>query len=449
MAPCGADSALFKDIFGAEKMREIFSDEMLVQRWLDVEAALAEAEAELGLIPMGAASEIRRKANLDFIDLSALKKGIDVTGHPIVPLIRLLERACEGDSGKYIHWGATTQDIMDSAVVLQIRDAYEVILGQLSSLDQIMCELARKYRDTVMAGRTHGQHALPVTFGFKVAVWVEEMRRHMQRLEESKKRVLVGQFAGAAGTLASLGENAERVQKLLMHKLGLGVSKIAWHNSRDGIAEFVLILAMIAATAGKIANEVVALQKTEVAELEEPFSLGNTVGSSTMPHKRNPMMSEGLIATAHMVKFTALAAIDGMGHEHERDMRRWAMEWDFIPRVCIMTSGVLDRLSFVLKGLVVKPERMMQNLMLLKGLINSEEVMLEIAKFIGRQEAHEVIYEDSMKVYEEDKPFRTVLLEDPRVSNHLDEETITRLLDPRSYTGLAGRSVDKVVGEKE
>lgn len=448
MASCGADSKIYKDIFGLDSMRQIFSDETMVQRWLDVEAALAVAESKAGVVPKDAAAEIKAKADVKYIDMDELKAGVDDTGHPIVPLIRLLARACEGEAGGYVHWGATTQDIMDTGLILQIRDAYKLLEGQLQALDDIMCDLAVKHRDTVMAGRTHSQHALPITFGFKVAVWIEEFRRHSERLDESKKRVLVGQFAGAAGTLASLGDKAEVIQELLLEELGLDLPKIAWHNSRDGLAEFMSILGMISTSASKVANEVTVLQRTEVAEDEEPFRTGHSVGSSTMPHKRNPMMSEGLIATGRLVKHLVPAAMEAMEHEHERDMKRWAMEWDFIPRACVMTAGVLDRLAIILKGLVVKPERMLENVNMLKGLITSEAVMLEVAKYIGRQEAHDVVYDNSMKVYEEGKSFKEVLLADPRLKGKIDEDTLIRVLDPRSYTGLAGVSVDKVVGNK-
>lgn len=444
MPACGADSKLFKDIFGEDRMAEIFSDENLVQKWLDVEAALAIAESKVGLVPKHAASEIKEKAKSKNIDMAELKKGIDITGHPIVPLIRLLKKACDEEAGKYIHWGATTQDIMDSAVVLQLKEAYNLLEKQLKTLDKVMCRLAKKHRDTVMAGRTHGQHALPVTFGFKVSVWIAEIRRHMDRLEESKKRVLVGQFTGAAGTLASLYEHAEQVQVLLMKELKLGRTEVTWHNARDSFAELVCLMAMVSATCGKMANEVVILQSTEIGEDEENFISGNTVGSSTMPHKRNPMVSEGLIAAARSVKYMASQAIEAMDHEHERDMRRWAMEWDYIPRVMVMTSGVIAKVTYVLDTLVVKPERMLENLRILKGLINSEAVMLELGKYIGRQDAHDVVYEDSMKVYETGKSFDDILLSDPRLKGKVDKALLKKILDPSSYVGLSGICVDKM-----
>lgn len=447
MPACGADSKLFSGIFGEEQMASIFSDENLVQKWLDVEAALAIAESKIGIVPERAASEIKAKAVLQNIDLNELKKGIDVTGHPIVPLIRLLRDACDKEAGRYIHWGATTQDIMDTAVVLQLKDAYALLEKQLRTMDSVMCKLAQKHRDTVMAGRTHGQHALPVTFGFKVSVWIAEIRRHMERLQESKKRVLVGQFAGAAGTLASLYEHAEEVQVLLMKELDLGLTEVTWHNARDSFAEFVCLMAMVSATCGKIANEIVVLQRTEVGEDEENFVSGNTVGSSTMPHKRNPMVSEGLIAAARSIKYIAAQAIEAMDHEHERDMRRWAMEWDYIPRVAVMTSGVLYKITYVLDTLVVKPERMLENLKILKGLINSEAVMLELGKYIGRQDAHDVVYEDSMKVYETGKPFIDVLIEDERLKGKVDRALLEKILEPGYYTGLSGICVDKVTAK--
>jgi 3-carboxy-cis,cis-muconate cycloisomerase len=240
-------------------------------------------------------------------------------------LIRALQKACVGDAGQYAHWGATTQDIMDTGVVLQIKEAFEIIFRDLRENEELLLNLAERRKNTVMAGRTHGQHALPITFGYKVAVWTSELRRHIERLKECRKRLFVGQFAGAVGTLASLGEVGLKIQSLMMDDLGLEVPDIAWFTSRDRFAEFARILAMISSTFANIANEVVALQKTEIDESEEPFSKGK-VGSSTMPHKRNPMISEGIIALAKIVRADLALAVEGMINEHERNMRSWQSE---------------------------------------------------------------------------------------------------------------------------
>ena len=277
------DSRLFRDQFSTPEMRAIWDDEVTVQKWLDVEAALALAEADLGLIPEQAAQRIAAAAQVDNLDLEALKREMDVTSHPIVPLVRALSACCEGDTGQYVHWGATTQDIIDTGFVLQMRDAWFLITRRLQAL-QAQCEaLAREHRDTPMAGRTHGQQALPITFGYKCAVWVAELRRHLERMAQCAPRLLVGQFSGAAGTLAALGAHGLRVQEGLVARLELGQPEITWHTARDAFAEAICLLGLAAGTAGKIAHEVYTLQRTELAEVEEPHPAGK-VGSSTMPH---------------------------------------------------------------------------------------------------------------------------------------------------------------------
>lgn len=437
------DSVLFKDQFGTEKLRKIFSDENLVQKWLDVEAALAKAEGQLGIIPKKAADEICSKARVELMDFVEMKKQIDKTGHPIVPLIRVFESVCEGNAGEYIHWGATTQDIMDTAVILQIKEAYEEININLEQLYENLKQTAVKYKDLIMTGRTHGQHALPITLGFKVAVWVAEVKRNIQRLEECKKRVFIGQFSGAVGTLASLGEKGLEVQKIMLEELGLAVPEITWHTSRDGLAEFISILGIISATAAKIANEVINLMKTEFSELEEPFVMGK-VGSSTMPHKRNPMLSENVVSLSRIIRYNVPLAIEAMVGEHERDMRGWQSEWEFIGETCIMTDAVLKICSYIIKDLIVRPDNIEKNMYKLKGLMLSEAVMLKLAEKVGRQEAHEIVYQTCMQAFENGIPLKDALLKNEMVTKNFDVNEIDSVLDPKNYTGLAGIFVDRV-----
>ncbi|HZQ06103.1 MAG TPA: adenylosuccinate lyase [Anaerolineae bacterium] len=438
------DSIFFKDLYGTDEMRAVFDDLSLLQRWLDVEVALAQAEAELGVIPQAAALEITRKARAENLDTARIKKLIDQTVHPIVPLIRVLAEACEGDAGEYIHWGATTQDIMDTANVLQMKQALTILARRLDTLLGVLTELAEQHRDTVMAGRTHGQQALPITLGFKVAVWIAELERHRERLRECQPRLLVGQFAGAVGTLASVAEQGLEIQQRMMQKLGLGVPPIAWHTARDNVAEFISILGMLAATIGKIAHAVILLQMTELDEIEEPFNEGK-VGSSTMPHKRNPMICEAILGLTQLVVNTVPSALAAMAQEHERDWARQHMEWAFVPEACIMSDGALALLTRVGRGLQVNPARMARNLDELDGLMLSEAVMLRLAKKVGRQTAHEVVYACSMRAFEQGRPFRTTLAEHPVVTAHLSAPEIEQLLNPRHYTGLAGQFVDQVV----
>lgn len=441
------DSIFFSDLYGSAAMRAVFDDRTLLQKWLDFEAALARAEAALGLIPAAAAAEITRRARAELMDTEAIKRGVDATVHPLVSLIWQLAERCEGDAGRYVHWGATTQDVMDTAIVLQIKEAFPLFENTLAALIEVALALARQHRDTVMAGRTHGQQALPITFGFKAAVWVAELKRHQMRLATCKPRVLTGEFGGAVGTLASLGETGLAVNARLMDELGLNAPDIAWFTARDNFAEFAYVLTMLAATAGKIAHEIIDLQKLEFGEVEEPFEMGK-VGSSTMPQKRNPMLCEAILALARLVRTRASTAADAMLHEHERDWSSFQMEWAYIPEVCIMTHGALELLLRVLRGLHVYPDAMRRNLEVTRGSLLAERVMLELGKMIGRQQAHEVVYGAAMEAYERHESFAEALKRNPLVSQQLDDTAIDRLLDPADYTGLAGVFVDRVTGGK-
>jgi adenylosuccinate lyase len=398
----------------------------------------------LGIIPSAAAAEITRRAIAEELDLGRLKQLVDQTVHPIVPLIRVLEQVCEGDAGEYIHWGATTQDIMDTAMILQAKEALAIMEERLAGLAHVLADGASKYRDVPMAGRTHGQQALPITFGYKIAVWLAEVNRHRERLVQLKPRLLVGEFGGAVGTLASVSEHGLEIQEGMMRRLGLGVPVISWHASRDNLAEFASSLSLIAATMGKIAHEVISLQRTEIAEVEEPFNEGK-VGSSTMPHKRNPMLCEAILALARLVMRSAPAAADAMIQEHERDWAGDHVEWAYLPEMCIMTDGAMHLTTRVMSGLLVYPEHMRTNLDRTNGLILSEAVMLALAQKIGRQSAHDIVYECAMRAVEQELPFRQTLSEHGVVSRNLTGQDIERLLDPIHYTGLAGQFVDRAL----
>jgi 3-carboxy-cis,cis-muconate cycloisomerase len=437
------DSALFGDQFGTEAMRRVFDDQAVVRSWVAVEAALARAEATTGLVPAEAAAEIERHAASFTWDPATLAAGIAETFHPLVPAIRLLAQQC-GPSGAYVHWGATTQDIMDTGLVLQLREALALLRVDLEQLLQAWAELAARYRDTPMPGRTHGQHAPPITFGFKIAVWVAELRRHLDRLAQCEPRLLVGQLAGASGTLASFGPTGLEVQRRMLEDLALAVPPIAWHTARDGLAEFVGILGMICATLGKVALEIIHLQATEVGEVEEPFAMGK-VGSSTMPHKRNPMICELIVALSKIVRQDASLALDTMVQEHERDMGAWQAEWEYIPRACLLTASALAYSVRVARGLRVHTARMRANIDLTGGLALSEVIMLELGRFIGRQEAHEVVYKVCMQVAEQGGSFREALSADPAVHAHLSAEQIDNLLQPERYLGAAPDGVDRVL----
>lgn len=429
-------------------MRAVFDDLSVLQSWLDVEVALAQAEAEIGLVPVYAADEISRRARAEKLDTEHIKLLVDQTVHPIVPLIRVLQEACAGDAGEYIHWGATTQDITDTGMVLQIKQAIGIFEMRLSTLINILKALAGRYRDTSMAGRTHGQQALPITFGFKVSIWLSEVRRHRERLAQCKARVLVGQFGGAVGTLASVAKHGLEIQAGMMGRLGLQKPDLPWHTARDTIAEFCAVVSIISATMGKIAQEIINLQRTEIGEVEEPFNPGK-VGSSTMPHKRNPMMCEAVVALARLIARNVPVALDAMIQTHERDWIADHLEWALVPEICIMGDGALYLTTRVLDGVQVYPEQMQRNLDRLGGLMLSEAVMLALAAKIGRQTAHDVIYDCSMEAIEKTKGFRQTLVAHPIVNEHLSGDEIDRLLDPAQYTGLAAYYVDQAISSQE
>jgi 3-carboxy-cis,cis-muconate cycloisomerase len=437
------DSALFGDLYSTAEMREVWSDRTMIQRWLDVEAALARAEARLGIIPAPAADEISRKARVELLDLEEMKRELEHTRHPIMPLIRCLGRACEPAAAEFIHWGATTQDVLDTGLVLQLRASHAILTRDLGEVRRLLATLARRHRDTVQAGRTHGQQALPITFGYKLAVWVAEADRHLERLAQLGPRIFRGQLAGAVGTLASIGEQGLELQALFCEELGLAVPEIAWHTARDGVAETVCAYALVGGTLAKIANEVIDLQRTEIGEVEEPFHRGK-VGSSTMPHKRNPSACEHVVALGRLLHAQVAPALQSLVSAHERDKRAGVTEQAVLPDSSCLLAGMLRATQGILAGLHVYPERMRENLGLLGGLLASEAVMLALARHIGRQRAHEVVYELCMDAVEERMPLRRLLLEDPRVKPYLGETDLDTLLDPARYTGLAARFVDRV-----
>ncbi|MFM0036386.1 3-carboxy-cis,cis-muconate cycloisomerase [Paraburkholderia strydomiana] len=443
MASTVVDSILFRDAFGTARMRAVFSDHALIQRYIDVEVALAKAEARAGVIPSDAAEVIARESTIERIDFDHMREETDIVGYPILPLVHQLVEMC-GDAGRYVHWGATTQDIMDTAVALQVRDALDSIDDDIRELRTILADLAKKHRDTPMAGRTHLQQALPVTFGYKVAIWLAMFDRHQVRLKEMRERVAVVEFGGAAGTLASLGDKGFEVQKALAEELKLGVPATTWHVARDGFAEAVNLLALITGSLGKIALDVMIMASTEFAEVYEPFVKGRGA-SSTMPQKRNPISSELMLAAAKAVRQHAGLMIDAMIQDFERATGPWHAEWIAIPESFILTSGALHQAKFALGGLIVDEARMKHNLGISKGLIVAEAVMMGMAPYTGRQQAHDIVYDACRTVNEHGGTLAQALNALPEVTKHFDRAAIDRMTDPANYLGLAPQMVDQAV----
>jgi 3-carboxy-cis,cis-muconate cycloisomerase len=446
MASTVLDSVLFRDSFGTPQMRAIFDDRTLLAKYIEVEVALARAEARCGVIPSAVAEEIAQRARVDALDLDALRRETEIVGYPILPLVRQLSRLC-GEAGRYVHWGATTQDIMDTAVVLQMRDALGLIETDLNDLREILVRLARRYRDTPMAGRTHLQQALPVTFGYKVSVWLSMFDRHAVRLQQLRPRVLVGQFGGAVGTLASLGDQGLAVQKAFLEELGLAVPVVPWHVARDGLAEAINLLGLITGSLGKVAYDVMLMASTEFAEVYEPFVKGRGA-SSTMPQKRNPISSELIFAASKAVRQHAGLMLDAMIHDFERATGPWHAEWIAVPESFVLTAGALHQAKFMLDGLIVDAEKMAENLALSKGLIVAEAVMMGLAPHIGREKAHDIVYGACRTVAEQGGTLADVLAAIPAVAEHLDRAAIERLTDPANYLGAAPDLVDRVVANR-
>jgi len=437
------DSILFRDAFGTPAMREVFCDLSLISRYVEVEIALAKAEACCGVIPEAAADQIAARTDVAALDFDALRHETDIVGYPILPLVHQMAQQC-GEAGRYVHWGATTQDIMDSALVLQLRAGLAIIEQDIAALRGILADLSQRHRDTPMAGRTHLQQALPVTFGYKTAIWLSMFDRHAERLQQLKPRVLVGQFAGAAGTLASLGDKGFAVQEALCGELGLGVPTATWHVARDGLAETVNFLALVTGSLGKIALDIMIMASTEFAELYEPFVKGRGA-SSTMPQKRNPISSELMLAASKAVRQHAGLMLDAMVQDFERATGPWHAEWMAIPESFVLTAGALHQAKFALSGLIVDDKRMADNLGISRGLIVAEAVMMGLAPMIGRQEAHDVVYDACRLANEKGLTLADALAADTRVSTRIDRATIDRLTSPDNYLGLAPDMVDRVL----
>lgn len=443
MASTVIDSNVFDALFSTDEMRAVFSDTNLVQKWLDTEAALAKAQGELGIIPKEMADDINAYADATKLNIPEIGEFYK-SSITIVPLLKAFKEILPDNAGEFVHWGATSQDIVDTGLIMQMKEAYEIILRDMKLCQRHVLRLVKEYRNTVMCGRTHVIHALPITLGYKVAVWADELGRDIERLKELKKRVFMGQIAGAVGTLASQPEKGLETQTRMMEILDLEQPAIAWHVARDGQAEFAGALAICAGTLGRIAHEILSLQRTEILELEEPFFMGK-VGSSTMPHKRNPQVLENIIAVCRSVRTIAPGIAEAMICENERDWGCLLTEWESIPRACLLLAAGLEKSKDVLEHLIVYPKHMEQNLYKLRGLMMSECIMMHLAPRLGRMTAHSIVYRTCMKAYEEEAQMKDALLAEPEVHEAFTETEIDYMLDPHNYLGLATTFADRVL----
>ena len=447
MTATALDSSIFCDIFSTPQMRRIFSDEARTGYCLEIEAALARAQARLGVIPETAAREIVHQCRIENIDFARLKKQTERIGYPILGIVQQIVDLCADGLGEWCHWGATTQDITDTAAILQIRAALELVEKDMDAIAGALGDLSRRYRDTPMAGRSNLQQAVPLTFGFKTAALLAAMQRHRERLAQLRPRVLVGEFGGAVGTLASLGGSGLKVQAELMRELGLGQPDIAWHTVRDGIGEVACFLGLLTGTLGKISMDVKLLMQTEVAEVYEPFHEGRG-SSSTMPQKRNPISCLYIHATTALVRQHVAALLEAAVADHERSTGPWQIEWIALPEIFLLASGALAQTKLMLTGLEVDTDRMRANLDLTRGAIVSEAVMMGLGPHLGRQRAHDLVYDICRKVAASGEPLVEVLARDRDVSRHLTRAQLEKMCDPSAYLGLAGEMIDKVLARE-
>jgi 3-carboxy-cis,cis-muconate cycloisomerase len=444
MPATAPESLIYRDLFGTAAMRAVWDDAALARQWATAEAALAQAQAALGMIPEAAAAAIAEAASGFAPDLAAIGRKTELVGYPIVELVHQLADACPEHARGYVHWGATTQDIMDTGTVLCLRDALALVEADCTATRELLAGLAHAHRDTPMAGRTHLQHALPVTFGQKVAVWLDAMDRHAERLEQLRPRLLRASLGGAAGTLASMGEHGLAVRAGFAAALGLADAPITWHAARDAFAEAAWLLAAIGGTMAKAATDIMLMCMDELGEAREPFLPGRG-SSSTMPQKANPIACEIIVASARRLRADASQMLDAMPADFERATGPWHLEWLALPEAFVVASGMLAQAKFLFGGLVVYPDRMARNLGLTRGLILAEAVMMRLAPLVGRGVAHDLVYACCRQARDRQQTLAEALLAEPRVTRHLDAAGIAVALDPANYLGSAGAMVDRVL----
>lgn len=446
-----SDSVIFKNAWSMPDLRGLFEDTALIKGWIEVMVVLAETEAEFGLIPSETAQQLAdvfRDIQLDEVFLDEVREGYEQSNHSLLGLIRALQHRSPGDSGEWWCYGATVQDITDTHTARLLLVVRDKLSHQLNMLVDTLSALARRHRDTPMCGRTHGQPGLPITFGFKVAGWLDEIHRHQQRIVEIVRRISVGQIGGGVGSLSAFGPEALTLQRHFLEKLGLAAPAISWTASRDRLAEWLNLLTLITSTADRIGHEIYNLQRPEIAELSEGFVPG-TVGSITMPQKRNPEISEHLGTLARTVRYQAGHMNENLVHDHERDGRSWKGEWAILPSACLASNKALALLQSLLEHLQVHVDRMQDNLLATKGFVHAEQVMLTLTPMLGKQSAHSLVYRVAMAASEQGVTLQEALLAEPEVISTVGAEAIENLFDMQQSTGCCPQMVDQVLAQVE
>lgn len=462
------DSPIFTNIFSTPRISQIWSDSNRTLQYLHFESALAKSQAKLGIIPPKASEEIIKHCQSpEFLDFEELRTQTELIGYPVLPAVQQLVRkinSVEAGLGEWTHWGATTQDVTDTATVLQIRATIEIVEEEMAGIEKALRRVCERFKATAMAGRSNLQQAVPVSFGFKMARLLSTFQRHRTRLEELKPRVLVVEFSGAAGTLATISEEETsfdasvppspgdedvplglRCQRLLAEELGLGVPSIAWHTERDAFAEFSNFLALLTATCAKFATDLKLLMQSEIGEVREPY-IPHRGSSSTMPQKRNPIGSAYICSMAASVRHLAGGMVEAMVGDHERSTGPWEIEWIHLPQICALSCACLGHTGFLLEGLEVDEGAMRRNLGVSKGAIVSEAVMMGLGRRVGRQYAHDLVYGLCRRAQVEGRELVELLKADEGVRKAgLGDEELERLCDPGRYLGLSERMVEMVL----
>ena len=439
-----AGSIVYGHLWSTPETRELFGDRGRTAAWLRIIVALAAAQAELGLIPARAAEEIAAGADVDRLDLAAVGEETRATGHSTLGLIRVLRRGLGPDGGAWVYHGATVQDVTDTWFGLAMQRMLAIARRDLGAIEGSLLALAATHRDTLMLGRTHGQPGLPITFGFKAAVYAAEIRRHLDRIAEAEPRLAVGQLAGAVGTLSSWGEKGLELQRRVMARLGLGVPDTSWVSARDRVAEFTTLLALVTGTLAKLGNEVYNLQRAEIAELAEAPVPG-VVGSITMPQKRNPESAEHLSTLARLVRAGAGLALEGVVCEHERDGAAWKTEWAVLPQAATAAATALAGARELVAGLQVDARRMRANLDAQGGYVLAEAAMLALAGYVGHHRALELVQDAALAGRDAGRPLAEALAGDPEIAAHLSPDALAEILRPERALGSAGPLVDAVL----
>ncbi|MFA5102901.1 MAG: adenylosuccinate lyase [Candidatus Thermoplasmatota archaeon] len=433
--------------YGRKEIKDVFGETNKLQYLLDVEAALARAHAAVGNISKKAADEISKKATVKHVTVKRVNEIEKETRHDIMAVTKALSEVCSGDAGKYVHLGATSYDIVDTANALQFATATDLIKSQVRELRVTLVGLAKEYKNTIMAGRTHGQFSIPITFGLKMAVYAMEVDRHLERLHECKSRLLVGKMSGAVGSGAAMGKHALKIQELVMTDLKLGTEEAATQIvGRDRYIELLSVLANIASSMEKFATEIRNLQRSEIGEVSEAFEVKKQVGSSTMPQKRNPILCEQICGIARVIRSFIIPAYENAIQWHERDLCNSSSERFILPHSLIMTDWIVFQMNNVFKNLQVNPERMRQNLENSKGLPMAEAVMTKLVeRGMGRGDAHELVRTCSLRAVRDNKQLLSVLLENPKVVKLFKKKELEEVMNPRNYLGVSNKIIDQVV----